>query len=125
MSNWAEVNENNIVVRVLACGNAPAVPDEGESWLQNTVGGKWIKTSYNTIAGEHLRGGVPLRKNYAGIGYSYVEHLDAFIPPRPYASWILNEIKGIWEPPIEIPEDATSTNYYWDEESTSWKIRSS
>jgi hypothetical protein len=124
MSNWAEIDENNVVIRVLTCGNAPTVPDEGESWLNDTFGGRWIKTSYNTIAGEHLRGGTPLRKNYAGIGYSYVEHLDAFIPLKPYTSWILNESKGIWEPPIPTPDDYMSVNYYWDEESISWKTLS-
>lgn len=80
----------------------------------------WLQTSYNTIGGENVNGGVPLRKNYAGIGYSYSKELDAFIPPRPYASWNLNESTCLWEPPFPPPNNYD--NYYWDESIKNWVL---
>ena len=80
--------------------------------------GEWIQTSYNTKVGVHTLGGTPLRKNYAGIGYTYDKTLDAFIPPKPYSSWILNEQTCSWESPIAYPED--DKQYRWDEDSLSW-----
>lgn len=120
MSNWAEINDNNIVIRVLSCGNAPIVPDEGESWLNTTFGGRWIKTSYNTIGGKHMRGGEPLRKNYAGIGYMYVEDIDAFVPPKPDSgSWYLDPETALWRP---LGESAIDGDLLWDTETYSWKL---
>ena len=81
MSHWAEIDENNIVIRVLVGSNNE--PDEGYQWLIDNLGGRWIKTSYNTWANTHLSGGTPLRKNFAHIGGAYDERLDAFIPPKP------------------------------------------
>ncbi len=80
--------------------------------------GEWIQTSYNTRGGVHLNGGVPLRKNYAGIGYSYNKELDAFIPPKPYPSWVLNTETCLWEPPVSRPDDGKA--YEWDEATQSW-----
>ena len=80
----------------------------------------WIQTSYNTRAGEHILGSEPLRKNYAGIGYTYDRSLDAFIPPKLYNSWILNEETCLWEPPISYPTD--KNKYIWNEETLSWNI---
>ena len=102
MAHWAEIDENNIVIRVLVGDNNE--PDEGYQWLINNLGGKWIKTSYNTYGGIHYdKDGNPdnkisLRKNYAGIGYSYDEKRDAFIPPKPQDDWvwILNEDSCLW-----------------------------
>ena len=103
MAHWAEIDNNNIVVRVLVTDNAQ--PDEGYQWLVDNLGGRWIKTSYNTYAGVHRLGGAPLRKNYAGIGYSYDEQRDAFIPPKPEGvGWNLNEETCLWENPL-IEED--------------------
>lgn len=80
--------------------------------------GQWIQTSYNTYGGVHTNGGTPLRKNYAGIGYSYDPQRDAFIPPKPYASWLLDEDTCLWNPPTPMPTDGKL--YKWDEASTSW-----
>lgn len=96
MAYWAELNEENIVVRVLATSNDE--PDEGEQWLADTFGGRWLKTSYNTQAGVHLLGGTPFRGNYAGAGYSYDEALDAFIPPKPSGDYVLDESSFQWVP---------------------------
>jgi hypothetical protein len=78
----------------------------------------WIQTSYNTRGGQHRLGGTPLRKNYAGIGYTYDAIRDAFIPPQPYISWSLNENECLWHPPIAYPEDGKS--YKWDETMRNW-----
>lgn len=83
MSHWAEVDNTNTVLRVLVGDNNDPVGDEGYQWLVDNLGGIWIQTSYNTQAGVHLKGGTPLRKNYAGIGYTYDPVLDAFIAPKP------------------------------------------
>jgi hypothetical protein len=81
---------------------------------------EWIQTSYNTCGGVHRNGGTPLRKNYAGIGYSYDEDLDAFIPPKPYDSWSLNSNSCLWEPPIEYPQDGNA--YVWNEQEQQWDL---
>jgi hypothetical protein len=81
MAHWAELDENNIVLRVTVGSNNE--PDEGYQWLIDNLGGRWIKTSYNTLGGVHLNGGIPLRKNYAQEGYFYDEQKDVFIPPKP------------------------------------------
>lgn len=75
--------------------------------------GKWIQTSYNTLGGVHKLGGTPLRKNFAGIGFTYDEDKDAFIPPKPFNSWTLNETTCMWEPPVAYPTDGQS--YRWNE----------
>ena len=95
MAHFAEIDKNNIVIRVLVTNNSHE--DEGYQWLIDNLGGRWIKTSYNTKAGVHELGGTPLRKNYAGIGYTYDEARDAFIPPKPEGNWILNEDTCLWE----------------------------
>lgn len=79
----------------------------------------WVQTSYNTYAGEHRNGGTPLRKNYAGIGYTYDAQRDAFIPPKPFNSWVLNESTCLWEAPIPIPV-VEGKQFQWDEETTNW-----
>lgn len=81
--------------------------------------GAWIQTSYNTHGGVHANGGTPLRKNYAGIGYSYDAVRDAFIPPQPYASWTLDDATCLWNAPVAMPTDGKP--YEWDEATTSWK----
>jgi hypothetical protein len=79
----------------------------------------WIQTSYNTQRGIHTQGGTPLRKNYAGIGYSYDAGLDAFIPPKPYASWVLDENTCTWSAPVTEPTEE-GKRYVWRESDTSW-----
>ena len=80
--------------------------------------GTWVQTSYNTQGGIHLLGGTPLRKNYAGIGYTYDEAKDAFIPPKPFNSWLLNEDTCQWDAPVAYPTDGKI--YQWDEEQQQW-----
>lgn len=104
MSHWAEIDENNVVIRVLVGNNDDPNGDEGYKWFVDNLGGRWIKTSFNTVGGVHLRGGIPFRKNGAAIGFTYDEERDAFIPPKPPfgESWILNEETCLWEEPLEI-----------------------
>ena len=103
MAHWAEIDENNIVVRVTVGDNND--PDEGYQWLIENLGGLWIKTSFNTHGGIHFGAdgkpddGEPLRKNYAGIGFTYDENRDAFIPPKPFNSWNLDEETCQWQAP--------------------------
>ena len=78
------------------------------------------RTSYNTIGGVHKNGGIPFRKNYAGIGYTYDESKNAFIPPKPYASWVLNEETCLWEPPVNMPEEGG--DYEWNENTQQWVL---
>jgi hypothetical protein len=95
MAHWAEIDENNIVVRVLVGSNDDL--DEGYAWLIENLSGTWIKTSYNTQGGIHAKGGTPLRKNYAGIGFTYDEQRDAFIPPKPEQTQTLTGKPIVWE----------------------------
>lgn len=97
MAHWAQLNDDNIVTWVTVGSNDE--PDEGYNWLVENIGGRWIKTSYNTIGGIHVLGGVPFRKNYAKPGYFYNEELDAFIPPMPAqeGEWTLNQETCLWE----------------------------
>jgi hypothetical protein len=120
MAHFAEVDENNIVLRVLVVDDLHE--SNGQEFLADTLGlgGTWLKTSYNTNAGVHANGGTPLRKNYAGIGYSYDSGRDAFIAPKPYPSWVLNEESCVYEPPVAYPTDGAL--YTWNEETTSWDL---
>ena len=98
MAYWAEIDENNIVLRVTSGSNDEL--DEGYQWLIDNLGGTWIKTSYNTQGGAHSLSGTPLRKNYAGVGMTYDQERDAFIPPKPTeGDWELDEDTCLW---IEI-----------------------
>jgi hypothetical protein len=115
MAHWAEIDENNIVTRVLVTSNEEA--DEGYQWLIDNLGVRWIKTSYNTVAGVHLEGGTPLRWTFAGIGYSYNEELDAFISPCTYVGWIFDESTMGWVAPRPKPD---SGFWYWNEETEQW-----
>ncbi len=81
----------------------------------------WVQTSYNTYGGVHKNGGTPLRKNYAGVGYLYDESRDAFIPPKPFRSWVLNEDTCLWDAPTPKPTD--DQLYYWDEATLSWIVQ--
>ena len=93
--------------------------DDGrEAELCARTGDVYKQTSYNTHGGVHALGGTPLRKNYAGIGYTYDAGRDAFIPPKPYASWLLNETTCLWDAPVAMPNDGK--RYSWDEATTSW-----
>lgn len=118
MAHWAEIDNNNIVTRVLVGNNNDPAGDEGYKWLIDNLGGTWVKTSYNTIGGKHTLGGTPLRGNYAGIGYTYDKDLDAFYAPQPFSSWTLNKTTFTWEAPVAYPTDGKF--YTWNEENKTW-----
>ena len=106
MAHYAKVN-NGIVQKVIV-----AEPEFFDTFIDDTPG-MWVQTSYNTFGGEHKLGGTPLRKNYAGTGFTYDQIRDAFIPPQDFPSWSLNETTCLWEPPIPRPTDGKL--YRWDE----------
>ena len=118
MAHFAQIDENNVVVQVLVVPDAQE--ERGQEFLADDLGlgGTWKKTSYNTSGGVHANGGTPYRKNYAGIGYTYDATRDAFIPPKPFASWTLNETTCLWDAPVAYPTDGKL--YTWNEETTSW-----
>ena len=120
MGHFAKI-ENGIVTKVIV-----AELDFFETFIDN-IPGQWIQTSYNTKGGVHYNNGIPsddqskaFRKNYAGIGYTYDQNRDAFIPPKPFNSWTLNEDSCLWEAPVAYPEDGQ--RYTWNEETTSWDL---
>ncbi len=125
MSHFAELNEDNIVLRVV-CGNENSIyNDEGLQDIINVLGGRWMKTSYNAIGGKRrnpntgeITNEPGFRKNYASVGFKYDADRDAFIPPKFYDSWILNEETCLWESPVPYPNDGN--RYTWDEESINW-----
>ena len=106
MAHFAELNENNIVLRVVVVDDDYEA--DGENWCNNFFGGTWKQTSYNET----------IRKNYAGIGFIYDETRDAFIPISPFNSWVLNEDTCKWESPIPYPDD--DKNYTWNEDIINW-----
>ena len=115
MAHFAKLDENNVVTFV----TVGRQEDDGkEADLCARTGDVYKQTSYNTHGGVHALGGTPLRKNYAGIGYTYDPVRDAFVPPRPYASWVLNETTCLWDAPVAYPDDGK--RYSWDEATTSW-----
>ena len=124
MSHFAKLDENNVVTFV----TVGRQEDDGlEAELTARTGDVYKQTSYNTRGGVHYTDGVPsedqtkaLRFNYAGIGFTYDEGRDAFIPPKPFESWVLNEDTCLWEAPVAYPEDSNA--YTWDEESGAWVV---
>lgn len=109
MSHYANIDENNIVTQVIVA----------EEDFIDTLSGAWIQTSYNTHGNQHPENR-PLRYNYAGIGYTYDRERDAFIPPKPFESWLLNEGTCLWESPVPYPDDGEI--YKWDESLVNWVI---
>jgi hypothetical protein len=115
MAHFAKLDSNNIVVFVTAGRDE----DNGkEDEISLRTGDTYKQTSYNTIGGKHLLGGIPFRKNYAGLGYTYDATRDAFIPPQPFPSWVLDEETCLWGAPVAMPTDGQ--RYQWDEATTSW-----
>lgn len=108
MSHFAELDGNNIVLRVIVA----------EQDFIDKQPGRFVQTSYNTRGGVHTQGGTPLRKNYAGVGYSYSPTLDAFMPPKPYPSWWLDEKTCLWNPPVPRP---LVGRWQWNESLVSWE----
>ena len=130
MAHFAKIGTGNIVERVEVISNDIATTEQaGVEFLQNLYSSRdvWKQTSFNTRGGEHLTGGTPFRKNYAGIGYKYDQTRDAFIPPKPFESWTLNETTCLWDPPVAEPlltsEQIDNNNYYsWNEDNQTWDL---
>ena len=128
MASFAKIGLNNKVIEVLSVVNevlhdANGVEQEniGIDFLTKLTGWAiWKQTSYNTLAGINKNNGIPLRKNHAGIGYTYDEDRDAFIPPKPYNSWILNEDTCLWNAPVVYPNNGKL--YSWNELTLSWDL---
>ena len=122
MAHFAELDENNIVLRVIVVADEHEA--DGENWCNNFAGGRWKQTSYNTSANKHGTGKSPLRKNYAGVGFRYDTQLDAFYAPQPHPSWSLDEDTCRWEAPVPYPEDADPTQgiLVWNEDNIQWVL---
>ena len=123
MAHFAELDSNNVVKQVIVVSNADTSTAQGEekesigiAFCERLLGGTWVKTSYNAT----------IRKNYAGIGYTYDKDRDAFIPSKPYASWVLNETTCLWDAPMPYPTDLgtpdTPKMYTWNEETRTWDL---
>jgi hypothetical protein len=133
MASFAKIGLNGKVIEVLSVVNevlydANGVEQEviGIDFLTKLTGWAiWKQTSYNTKGGVHSSGETPLRKNHAGIGYTYDEDRDAFIPPKPYTSWVLNESTCLWESPVAMPTTELEENQYysWNESIVNWEIK--
>jgi hypothetical protein len=123
MAHFAQLDDADMVIKVIVVSNDNAPTESsGISFCQSLFGDEtnWVQTSYNTRGGVHRNEGEPFRKNFAGIGFSYDSDKDAFIPPKPYESWVLNEASCRWEAPTPMPNDGN--DYIWDEDTTSWAI---
>jgi len=128
MASFAKIGLNSKVIEVLSVHNnvlkdSNGIEQEvnGIDFLTKLTGYPvWKQTSYNTLGGVHRNGGTPLRKNHAGIGYTYDEDRDAFIQPKHFKSWILNEDTCIWEAPVAMTID--DNNYSWNEQTLSWDL---
>lgn len=107
MAHFAEIDANNIVQRVIVVPDAEEA--NGAAWCASLLGGTWLQTSYNGR----------IRKNFAGVGYSYDSVRDAFVPPQPYPSWVLNDSTCRWEAPVPMP---TNGIWVWDEEEGDWVL---
>ena len=118
MAHYAFLNMQNIVTEVIAGKDEKEGLTNWEMHYGNIREQICKRTSYNTRGGEHLNGETPFRKNYAGIGYTYDYARDAFIPPKPYNSWILNSNTCLWEAPVNYPTDGKL--YTWDEDNKTW-----
>ena len=123
MAHFAQIDTNNVVTQVIVVSNADTSTAQGEekesigiAFCERLLGGTWVKTSYNA----------KIRKNYAGIGYTYDKDRDAFIPPKPYASWVLNETTCLWNAPMPYPTDLGTPDvpkmYTWNEETRTWDL---
>ena len=117
MAHYAFLDENNIVTEVIVGKNEGEDGVDWEVWYGDFRGQVCKRTSYNTIGNIHRTGGTPYRGNYAGIGYIYRADIDAFVPPQPFPSWIL-DANVVWQAPVDMPDD--NQIYNWNEATTSW-----
>ena len=123
MAHFAKIGKGSKVEEVLVVSNDVATTEQaGVDFLNNLYGTNdiWKQTSYNTRGGVHLTDGTPFRKNFAGVGFKYDQTRDAFIEPKPYNSWILNETTCQWEAPVVKPDDGQQ--YTWNETNQTWDL---
>ena len=123
MAHFAKLGVGNVVEKVHVVSNDVATTEQaGIDFLNKLYNTRDVfkQTSYNTIGGVHKLGGTPFRKNYAGVGYNYDQIRDAFIPPKPFASWTLNEETCVWDPPVVRPDDGQ--RYSWNETTQQWDL---
>lgn len=120
MAHYAIINSDNIVTFVHVGRDENDLPENITNWEDYYAPTNFTckRTSYNTVGGVHLLGGIPFRKNFAGIGYTYDADRDAFIPPKPFDSWLLNEETCLWDAPISYPNDGN--RYVWNEDTLTW-----
>ena len=125
MAHFAKLGIGSKVERVEKVSNSIALTEQAGVDFLNSLyktNDVWVQTSYNTRGGVHILDGTPFRKNYAGIGFKYDQTRDAFILPKPYNSWILNETTCLWEAPVDYPTD--NQLYDWNETNQNWQLRS-
>jgi hypothetical protein len=121
VAHYAFINSNNIVTQVIVGRDEDEVVDgisDWEAYYGEKMGQRCLRTSYNTVGNQHTEGGAPLRGNYAGIGFSYDEENDVFIPAKAFPSWLLDENSFLWVAPVKYPSDGQ--DYSWNEASLSW-----
>jgi len=118
MAHYVFLDANNIVTLVIMGRHEDEDGIDWEQFYSNEIGQPCKRTSFNTYGNVHKTGGIPFRKNFAGIGFKYDEVRDAFIPPQPFASWVLNDDTCLWNAPVAMPTD--DKPYIWDEESLTW-----
>jgi len=130
MAHYSLIDNDNVVINVIV-GSDESDEMDWEAHYSSVTGLTCKRTSYNTFAGEHRQGGVPFRKNYGSVGYTYDEDRDAFIPPKPFDSWVLDEDTCIWQSPVpppiltedDIANGITGSNYFWNEETLNWEYQ--
>lgn len=120
MAHYAFLDKNNVVVQVIVGKDENEGIYDWEEFYGAEMRLKCKRTSYNTVGGVHVNGGTPFRKNFASVGYTYDAVKDAFIPPKPFASWVLNDQTCLWEPPVPMPFDGGP--YKWDEDQQQWVL---
>jgi hypothetical protein len=123
MAHYAYIDDDNVVTSVIVGPDEGTEPEGVTSWedyFSAKGKGRALRTSYNTAGGQHLLGGEPFRMNYAGKGFWYDEERDAFIPPKPFESWVLDETTCLWNAPVDMPDDGQ--NYVWDESVGEWVV---
>ena len=120
MAHFARIDDDNTVRQVIVISDDDSSTEEdGQAFIASLgLAGTWVQTSYNTNGAVHALGGIPFRYNYAGTGYTYDADREAFIPPKPYDSWVLVDETCLWEAPVAMPDDGN--DYTWNEATTSW-----
>ena len=123
MAHFAKLGKGNIIEKVIVISDNDAPNEQaGVNFINNLykTNDIWKQTSFNTFAGEHKLGGTPFRKNFAGVGFRYDQTKDAFIPPKTFDSWILDETTCQWEAPVAYPNDGQ--DYNWNEQNQTWDL---